>query len=652
LLRGAAAQHRRITVTVFEKHRALAVPAEALASCDWRGCNYCAGGISPKLNDVLTALGLDLPERIVQNRIDSLIIQGFWKNIEVDVPEGRRMLAVYRGSRPGNRGTSHSFDSFLLDEALKAGARLVGAEVNDVRLAANGKPVVAYSMAGKECRAQADLVVFAAGVNEKIRGPLQQSRTCQCLRRLIPAFVPPRLRQALIFELLAQPAVPASLVGTVHFVEYGSKELPLEMCSVVPKRNYITVTLVGASVDAVATPADAQRLARAFLTLPHIQKLFPPGLELKPSCACRPYMVVGSAETPFADRIAAVGDLVTSRLYKDGILSACQTAEALARTVLDKGIDAASLQAGYAPTLRRFQSDNGIAALVFLIHRLFFGSSVLSRVLYQAVITERKSTPRGQRHLESILWRIASGDDAYREIFRAMLRPMTFWSVIVGGGLITLRSYLTELCFGLRWEGFGRFTTGVALERLQSKRNEFSRLMADASVSVPGQLDFERMYTIKIPASRQRILDEVGRFGEADREYLRPRGLCVRRVAGQPNTPGCVIRYEVLHRMFCFSLELEQLVGGHLAVYRVRDGFARGGILVFEIEQLHPDLCALSIYVAFNFRHGSWAGSRLFWWCFRHLFPSFVHDVLWNHSLCQLKDVVSRNSRPRGPAPS
>jgi len=25
---------------------------------------------------------------------------------------------------------------------------------------------------------------------------------------------------------------------------------------------------------------------------------------------------------------------------------------------------------------------------------------------------------------------------------------------------------------------------------------------------------------------------------------------------------------------------------------------------------------------------------------FRALFPSFVHDVLWNHSLCQLKDIV------------
>ena len=49
-------------------------------------------------------------------------------------------------------------------------------------------------------------------------------------------------------------------------------------------------------------------------------------------------MVVGSAKNPFGDRAAAVGDLVTARLYKDGILSAHQTARALAETVLALGI--------------------------------------------------------------------------------------------------------------------------------------------------------------------------------------------------------------------------------------------------------------------------------------------------------------------------
>jgi hypothetical protein len=365
-------------------------------------------------------------------------------------------------------------------------------------------------------------------------------------------------------------------------------------------------------------------------------------------------MVVGSAQHPFGHRIAAVGDIVTARLYKDGILSACQTARALAETVLDRGVDAVSLEEGYGPTLRRFQQGNRLASIVFIVHRLFFSSSVLSRVLYQAVITERKGTPSYQRHLEKLLWRIASGDDDYQDIFRSMVRPATVWSILTGGALITLRNFLTELAFGLKWEGFGRFTTGVAIERLEGKRNEFSRLMADASVTPQSPLEFERMYTIKIAASRERILQQLGQFGEADRGYLKPKWVKIRRVAGVPNEPGCVIQYEIGSRHISFRLTLDQLIGGHLAVYRVSDGFARGGILIFEIEQMSKEVCALSIYVAFNFARGrSWLTCP-FWWIFRHLFPAFVHDVLWNHSLCQLKDIVEAvhedvpNEKPLG----
>jgi hypothetical protein len=114
----------------------------------------------------------------------------------------------------------------------------------------------------------------------------------------------------------------------------------------------------------------------------------------------------------------------------------------------------------------------------------------------------------------------------------------------------------------------------------------------------------------------------------------------IHRIAGVPNAPGCVIQYEIGCRRICFKLTLDQMIGGHLAVYRVNDGFGRGGTLLFEIEKLSEEVGALSIYVAFNFTRGrSWI-TRPFWWLFKLLFPAFVHDVIWNHSLCQLKDIV------------
>ncbi len=79
--------------------------------------------------------------------------------------------------------------------------------------------------------------------------------------------------------------------------------------------------------------------------------------------------------------------------------------------------------------------------------------------------------------------------------------------------------------------------------------------------------------------------------------------------------------------------------------YRVRDGVARGGVLLFEVEQNGNEICNLSIYVAFQFARGGTLFTRPLWWVFRRLFPSFVHDVLWNHSLCQLKNLAEAEER-------
>jgi hypothetical protein len=62
--------------------------------------------------------------------------------------------------------------------------------------------------------------------------------------------------------------------------------------------------------------------------------------------------------------------------------------------------------------------------------------------------------------------------------------------------------------------------------------------------------------------------------------------------------------------------------------------------LLFETERTDGHLCPLSIYVAFNFERGRNPFTRVFWWGFRLLFPAFAHDVLWNHSLCELKDCI------------
>ena len=78
---------------------------------------------------------------------------------------------------------------------------------------------------------------------------------------------------------------------------------------------------------------------------------------------------------PFGSRVAVIGDLVTSRLYKDGLLSAHRTAAGLAAASLENGIDERSLRQGYGPVVERFRRDNRYATVVFLLHRATRGAS-------------------------------------------------------------------------------------------------------------------------------------------------------------------------------------------------------------------------------------------------------------------------------------
>ncbi len=51
-------------------------------------------------------------------------------------------------------------------------------------------------------------------------------------------------------------------------------------------------------------------------------------------------------------------------------------------------------------------------------------------------------------------------------------------------------------------------------------------------------------------------------------------------------------------------------------------------------------MCVLSIYVAFDFPKGKSFLERLGWRLFRLIFPAYIHDVLWNHAMCELKHSV------------
>jgi len=647
LLDRARQLGRSIDVTIFEKKTEVCFYQPA-SFCAWEGCNYCAGGVSPRLADILRKSGIVLPDEVVESRATEVIVHGDWKSIQLPVPEDREMLSVFRGSRPRQRaGRYGNFDTYLLNAAADRGARVITAEVREVRRSPTERVVIEYHTAVADQNGlsdetlEADFVVIAAGVNRSPGMDLTSDPMFSMLRKLMPHLKPPKVRRAAIAELQADEDLLRPLDGEVHFVLHGSKEIDIEMSSLLPKGRWITVVLLGKTIDR-SDPSQSLDIVEQFVELPHIRLLVPPKAKLRAGCCCHPNMTVGAAKNFFADRAALTGDMAVSRLYKDGLYSAYVTASALADCILDTGIDHASLATSYAPVVERFDRDNRYGRAIFLLSRRVFGSPALSRVLYQALLTERKTKPHDRRRLADILWRIASGDDGYRHIFRAMLHPTSMWSIVTGGLLATIRNQATERLFGLDWTGFGRYMTGVPLEEVARKRHELLSVLGVEQL--PGsQMPppyMERMYSIRIRAAGQTVLSQLGKFGDPGRGYFTPRFIRVHRTEGEANQVGTVIRYDLPLKTLSFSVALEKLVPGRYLLYRIRDGFGQGGIFAFDIDDTKPGVSLLTIYVGFDFPPGKGLLGRLGWAVGRRIFPGFAHDVLWNHSLCRIKHLA------------
>jgi hypothetical protein len=555
----------------------------------------------------------------------------------MDVPENRRMLSVFRGTLPTSRKRgSGSLDSWLIDSAVREGAELVGGTVTRVHYDDQRRPVLDYRLAGEDCSISVDFVAFAGGVNETTHTPSGRQTSADLFRSLQPNYEPPELRKALIIELEGPPDCAELTNGRLHYLESSLETLHLDMCSIMPKQGHFTISLIGPSVDAASSHRENLEIARQFVRSPRVCRVLPCDAKMTLRCMCNPYIAVGTATRPFAHRAATLGDLAASRLYKDGMLAAHDMASDLAKAVVDIGVDSSSLAAAYAPTIKRFRRDNRFASLIFFLYRWIFTSTTWSRVIYQTYANEKKSSHAPDRSFERIIWSISSGDEDYEKIAKAMLRPSTLWRILTGGILVTIRNWITERAFGLSWAGVGRFPVAVPRETLDARREQ----LLDGRSH-----EFECIYSIHLRTSASVVRQYVGQLGEATRPYLHPRGVHIERVRGDPLSIGCMIHYRVFAGALSYYVVQENSGNENIILYRVHGSFADQGSFIFLIEPESATSCVLTVYLAFDYERGTSAGDRIFWWAFRSLFPSHVHDVLWNHALCEFKQAAEASRR-------
>ena len=638
LLREAKHLNRHLDVVIVEKRGPTGLDSDDF-QC--RGCNFCAGLISPRLNEILGEHGLAVPDEIIQGRIDYVWIQGQWKNFRLRVPKDMQMYSVFRGSLPGRRtGRPSGFDGFLLGEAVKEGARVLYGEVQAIAYAPSGMPALTLRTAsGEKVSLDADFVTIASGINAHCGLDYRDDTLIESVKRLNPAFIPSKSRRAFIFELdVGEDYLERNIHREIYFIEYGSKRLALEHTALIPKGRFLTVAMIGECIDEAVLPRDTQQIVRDFLTLPQIDRILP-GIEAAPlACACAPRMTVTTAKSPFGDRFAIIGDAVGSRLNKDGLFSTHVLASRLAQTMLREGIDRRTLARGYGKAVQWLAADNRFGRTVFGMSHMAFTKPGLSRIVYQAFATEYKVRDEGRRPLAVVLWKIASGTADYREVLREMCGCGVLRSVFAGAA-VTLRNVAFEALLGLKWGEYGRYPTVVLKEKREVVKKD---LASGLGIALGDSPDFERMYVIKIRGSEEEIMEEMAKFGQPHARFVKLRFINIQQVEGVPNQVGSVIRYKVPFIGLGANLRLTKRVGFETLLYQVDERLVDHAKLIFNVAPTKDGNRRLSIYTAFDYKRGKGFASRVVWGSIRLLFPGFVHDVVWNHALCTIKEEVER----------
>ncbi len=369
-----------------------------------QGCNMCGGIISETLVQYLAAEGINLPPTVVQRGIDSYVMHMDVGSSRIDTPlHEKRIGAVHRGGGPRSiqERKWDSFDAHLLKLAQGKGAQVISGRVNAVSWV-DGRPQLHVRSRAPKIY---DLLTVACGVN---------TFASKLFEGWDNNFRPPRTTKAAIREYyLGMETIQKYLGNSMHVFLL---DIPrLEFAALIPKGDYVTVCLLGESIDA--------NLVDTFLNAPQVKKLFPSDWILDQlACNCFPRINVRGAAQPYGDRIVFIGDCGVSRLYKDGIGASYRTAKAAATAAVFQGISSKAFQQHYWPACQLIETDNNIGKLIFIIVRQIQRIRFARRALLRMVTIEQGQVDSNRR-MSTVLWDTFTGSAPYQEVFLRSLHP-------------------------------------------------------------------------------------------------------------------------------------------------------------------------------------------------------------------------------------
>ncbi|MFQ5857147.1 MAG: NAD(P)/FAD-dependent oxidoreductase [Anaerolineae bacterium] len=384
LLKDARALGLPLDVILFER-RHFELPGPL-------GCNMCAGILSSRVVKGLQDLGLTIPSSVIMGRLQRYVLHWRRATVNIEQPDpNRQVLSVFRGAGPkyGALAPETSFDAFLLSQAEAAGATVIPERVLEV----NFPPGEPAEIRSTHTQAAFDLVVLACGVN--MRPPTLFGMNYR---------KPPVITMAQDEIRLNRPTEPNS----VHV--YCDEPPGLLFGGLVPKGEYINVSLLGHGLPGQGVDQFLDALRERGVLVGEHERL----------CGCRPRVATGPATDLYGDRFVAVGDAAVTRLYKDGIGSALQTAQSAAHVVLEHGIASQDFARHYAPVVRAIDRDNRYGYWLFRLWQLVKGEGILSTLGQRTLTAEGQLAPAQRAH-STLLWYMFTGDAPYRSIMLGLL---------------------------------------------------------------------------------------------------------------------------------------------------------------------------------------------------------------------------------------
>ena len=336
-------------------------------------------------------------------------------------------MAVYRGNGPlySTHTESHSFDDFLLQNVIKQGVNVIPESVLDINFPSSlDSPVtLTYGKSGQHHSMEADLVVGAFGINSNMANKVED---------LGFGYKPPKTIRTCQMEIPLDPAfIKDSFKDNIQVFALGIE--PFRFASMVPKGNYVTVSLVG-SRDLTSNDLID------FLNHRTVRKKLPHDWEMPEKfCMCLPKIVLSHSKNPFTDRLVLVGDASISRIFKNGLESAYITSQLAVRAAFEYGISSDDFARHYyKPARKLLAMDNKLGAVILAISDFVTSQNWLVKARLSYVEDKRGSWIAN--HLNTLLWNMVTGDAPYHKILVQALNPLFQIKLIP----VTIKALVTD----------------------------------------------------------------------------------------------------------------------------------------------------------------------------------------------------------------